>query len=237
MKKNNTHTTEKEVFTLSQDGETLTFEGNLLDCKRDWMLESEMYESETFFDWCKNSYPYIDDNGNSPATNNLSPNYKETDKEVNGFTPGEMKWIAWGETITIANFEGDSLYINPKGDYDSGIPSKEDRQLAEYATNCLNEYQRLKAENDEYNIIVEVLKSGKRVLEAENEKLLSQLNDANAMYEAALGMEIIKERKYKKLLRSMLERVNKIENGAFGLKAFDVVQLKKEITAALNQTK
>lgn len=63
-----------------------------------------------------------------------------------GFTPGKLTWRSWGETITISNFEGDTIRINPSGDYDKGVPSKEDRQTAERIVECWNGWDSLQEE-------------------------------------------------------------------------------------------
>jgi hypothetical protein len=46
------------TFTLKQDGLTLIFEGDFSSCHNDYESSKEPNETETFFDWCKNSYPY-----------------------------------------------------------------------------------------------------------------------------------------------------------------------------------
>lgn len=62
-----------------------------------------------------------------------------------GHTPGKLSWRAWGETITISNFEGDTVHINPHGNKDAGIPSREDKEVAERVIETWNGYDALKA--------------------------------------------------------------------------------------------
>lgn len=69
-----------DTFILSQDGETLRFEGNEKACYKDWESESKMYETETFFDWCKNSYPIVPTSQESKkelATNSIEGDFGE----------------------------------------------------------------------------------------------------------------------------------------------------------------
>ena len=77
----NTQSIYKKTFRLTQDGETLQFKGNEALCREDW--KSEFDPTETFFDWCKNSYPYT---------------HIIIDKEVLEITPGDWEVSIGGNT-------------------------------------------------------------------------------------------------------------------------------------------
>lgn len=68
----------RKFFRLTQDGKTLLFEGVEKDCMADYEdCKEPNNDTETFFDWCKNSYPYTNEKGERPETDNpLPPNYQ-----------------------------------------------------------------------------------------------------------------------------------------------------------------
>lgn len=150
-----------EGFTLTQDGETLTFfdisEGSAMT---EYENAKEPVETETFFDWCKNSYPYKDEEGNSPIENgNLSPNY-EAPEGMEGHTPGEMIF----RDATLLGIGEDNIalccYGNAKADAArivecwNGYPTllKENKELKDKVEVNYNKFQDL---GDLYSIVKE----------------------------------------------------------------------------------
>lgn len=57
-KPNALHTPGEKYFVVHQDRETLICNGNFNKCFHDYESCKEDGETETFFDWCKNSYEY-----------------------------------------------------------------------------------------------------------------------------------------------------------------------------------
>lgn len=72
-----------ESFTLVQDEEALTFNGNESNCRADYEASKEPEETETFFDWCKNSYPYT------------QVNVAQRNKRGNPIAEMRFRWQTW----------------------------------------------------------------------------------------------------------------------------------------------
>src|SRR5216684_5029641 len=56
-------------------------------------------------------------------------------------TPTPWKWKSWGEMIHI-EAGNTGLWINPRGDSSKGIPSKEDKEMANKIVRAVNAYER-----------------------------------------------------------------------------------------------
>lgn len=182
---------EQKIFALTQDGQTLNFEGDKESCLNGYNSSKEPDETETFFDWCKNSYPYTNEKGESPIENgNLSPNSGEA-AAPELFTGGEMKAVAWGETITISNFEGDTLRINPGGNYEAGIPSREDWGLAKAVVSTLNHAPALLKENEE---LQEALRRVISEVPLEDESIWQDSEQARMMTDLSTAIKAILNR-------------------------------------------
>lgn len=74
---------QEDKFILSQDGETLTFEGIRANCFADYEESiSQTNETETFFDWCKNSYPYEKAENKPPVQEDKTEDVSVRDKAI-----------------------------------------------------------------------------------------------------------------------------------------------------------